>query len=127
MKITDSPGAMLVMPLSATAAAKALELSSIFQPVMSTGAGADVRHLEPVGAIRAVAAAPRRHLGDDRRWRDDRSAILPGEPVSCAIAGEERAVDADDAQGRDGRQRQRRAAEAGRVVEREAGRSTRRS
>src|SRR5262245_47590517 len=35
MKTTDSPGAMLVMPLSATAAAKEPELSSIFQPVMS--------------------------------------------------------------------------------------------
>ena len=37
MKITDSPGAMLVMPFSGTAAAGDSELSSIFQPVMSTG------------------------------------------------------------------------------------------
>ena len=37
MKITDSPGAMLVMPLKGTAAAKDSELSSTFQPVMSTG------------------------------------------------------------------------------------------
>ena len=35
-KITDSPAAMLVMPFSATAEANASELSSIFQPVMST-------------------------------------------------------------------------------------------
>src|SRR5579871_2992334 len=36
MKMTDSPGAMLVMPFRATAEAKELELSSIFQPVMFT-------------------------------------------------------------------------------------------
>ena len=35
MKMTDSPAAMLVMPLSDTALPKELELSSIFQPVMS--------------------------------------------------------------------------------------------
>ena len=35
-KITDSPGAMLVIPLRATDAAKEPELSSIFQPVIST-------------------------------------------------------------------------------------------
>ena len=35
MKITDSPGAILVMPFSATEAANEPELSSIFQPVMS--------------------------------------------------------------------------------------------
>src|SRR5262245_17119282 len=34
MKITDSPGAMLAMPLSGTAEPNELELSSIFQPVM---------------------------------------------------------------------------------------------
>ena len=37
MKITDSPGAMLVTPLSVTAVANASELSSTFQPVMLTG------------------------------------------------------------------------------------------
>ena len=36
MKITDSPGAMPAMPLSATAVANAFELSSILQPVMFT-------------------------------------------------------------------------------------------
>ena len=36
MKITDSPGAMLVMPFRATAVAKEFELSSIFQPAMFT-------------------------------------------------------------------------------------------
>ena len=35
MKITDSPAAMLVMPLSATAVAKVGPLSSTFQPVRS--------------------------------------------------------------------------------------------
>lgn len=34
MKITDSPGAILVMPFSATAEPNAFELSSTFQPVM---------------------------------------------------------------------------------------------
>src|SRR5262245_47368564 len=38
-KITDSPGAMLVMPFRATAAANEFELSSIFQPAIFTGAG----------------------------------------------------------------------------------------
>ena len=38
MKITDSPGAMLVMPFNATAEPKELELSSIFQPVMFAAA-----------------------------------------------------------------------------------------
>ena len=37
MNITDSPGAMLVIPLSATAPAGDCELSSIFQLVMSIG------------------------------------------------------------------------------------------
>ncbi len=37
MKITDSPGAMLSMPLRASAAAGDSELSSTFQPVMVTG------------------------------------------------------------------------------------------
>ena len=36
MKITDWPGWMVVTPLSATARADELELSSIFQPVMFT-------------------------------------------------------------------------------------------
>ena len=36
MKMTDSPGAMLVTPVRAMALAKALELSSTFQPVIST-------------------------------------------------------------------------------------------
>ena len=36
MKITDSPAAMVVIPLKATDVAKAFESSSIFQPVMST-------------------------------------------------------------------------------------------
>src|SRR5262249_15242442 len=38
MKITDSPGAMLAMPVNATAEPKDLESSSIFHPVMSTAA-----------------------------------------------------------------------------------------
>ena len=37
MKTTDSPGAMLEMPLRGTAATGDSELSSTFQPVMSTG------------------------------------------------------------------------------------------
>ena len=37
MKITDSPAAIDVMPVSATADAKVPESSSIFQPVTSTG------------------------------------------------------------------------------------------
>src|SRR5262245_3488492 len=36
MKMTDSPGAMLVIPFKDTAAAKEFELSSIFQPVIFT-------------------------------------------------------------------------------------------
>ena len=36
MKMTDSPGAMSVTPVSATAVPKALELSSILQPAMFT-------------------------------------------------------------------------------------------
>src|SRR4051812_25847026 len=39
MKMTDSPGAMEVMPLRATAAPNELELSSIFQPAMLTAVG----------------------------------------------------------------------------------------
>ena len=35
MKITDSPAAILLMPLKATAASKLSELSSNFQPLMS--------------------------------------------------------------------------------------------
>ncbi len=35
-KMTDSPGAMLVMPVSESAAAGDSELSSIFHPLMST-------------------------------------------------------------------------------------------
>jgi hypothetical protein len=35
-KITDSPGAMLEMPVNAAATAKELELSSNFQPLMLT-------------------------------------------------------------------------------------------
>ncbi len=35
-KITDCPGAILVTPLRDTELAEELELSSIFQPVMST-------------------------------------------------------------------------------------------
>src|SRR5215475_1779813 len=38
MKITDSPGAMLVIPLSATDDPKELELSSMRQPVMFAAA-----------------------------------------------------------------------------------------
>src|SRR5215471_20234531 len=38
MKITDSPGAMLVMPFSATDDPKEFELSSIFQPLMTWAA-----------------------------------------------------------------------------------------
>jgi hypothetical protein len=37
MKITDSPGAISVMPFSAIADAKVFESSSTFQPVMLTG------------------------------------------------------------------------------------------
>jgi len=38
IKITDSPGAMLVMPFKATAEPKEFELSSIFQPLMFAAA-----------------------------------------------------------------------------------------
>jgi hypothetical protein len=37
-KITDSPAAMLVMPVNAAAAPKEFELSSTFQPLMLTAA-----------------------------------------------------------------------------------------
>src|SRR5262245_48894636 len=38
MKITESPGAMLVTPFNPTARPKTLQLSSIFQPEISTTA-----------------------------------------------------------------------------------------
>ena len=37
-KITDSPGAMLVIPVNGNDAVKEFELSSTFQPVISRGA-----------------------------------------------------------------------------------------
>ena len=80
MKITDSPAAMLVMPFSGTAAANDSELSSIFQPVMSTARAAVLVTSNQSARDGAVAAGPGRHLGDEQladRYR-------PGEPISFA-------------------------------------------
>ena len=61
-KITDSPGAMLVMPFSATAAAGDCELSSTFQPLMSM-AKVKLEQLSEHGALLDRYGASVRVLG----------------------------------------------------------------
>ena len=111
MKITDSPGAMLAIPLNETAAANDSELSSTFHPVRATGAPADVGHLEPVRAHRAVAAGPRRHFGNDQLAR--RPCRSRRTDLGRVARRNEGATNTDGAQRRD-----RRVVEAGTVVER---------
>ena len=66
MKITDSPGAMLVMPFKATAEPKALELSSIFHPVMFAAlAPVLVTSNQSAATGAAARCRPGCHFGDD--------------------------------------------------------------
>ena len=82
MKITDSPGAMLVMPFKGTAATGDSELSSTFQPVMSTGAA-------PV-LVTSNQSAPTGLLPLDHGATSvmislpSGPPLFPGEPISFA-------------------------------------------
>ena len=83
MKITDSPGAMLVMPFSVTAAAGDSELSSTFQPVMSTALAPVLvtsNQSAPTGLLpldHGATSVTRRSAGAGGL------AIRPGEPTSA--------------------------------------------
>src|SRR5262245_34947465 len=76
-KITDSPGAMLVIPLIGTEAAKDCVLSSTFQPVMSTGVG-------PMLESSNQSAATMGLLPLDQGATSEMTTLLPipGEPIS---------------------------------------------
>ena len=76
MNTTDSPAAMLVMPFSATAAAGEPELSSIFQPVISTANGEEFvtsNQSKPIGLSPLDQGAT-----SEMKMRP----IVPGEPIS---------------------------------------------
>ena len=77
-KITDSPGAIVVMPFSATAAAAEPELSSIFQPVMSIA--------KPVVLVTSNQSAATGLLPLDQGATSETNSLpaVPGEPISAA-------------------------------------------
>ena len=110
MKITDSPGAMVVTPFSGTAAANDSELSSIFQPVMSTAA--------PPMLVTSNQSAPTGLLPLDHGATSEMINLptgptVPGEPISLAsFAAANAPLIADRAQLRD-----RGVVQPGRVVE----------
>src|SRR5262245_47466004 len=81
MKITASPGAMLVTPFKGTAAANDSELSSILQPVMSTAA--------PPTLVTSNQSAPTGLLPLDHGATSEtislpRGPTVPGDPISLA-------------------------------------------
>src|SRR5262245_14871593 len=78
MKMTDSPGAMLVMPLRGTAAANDCELSSIFQPEIFTA--------KAVGFVTSSQSAPTGLLPLDHGATSEMNNLptVPGEPISLA-------------------------------------------
>src|SRR5262245_35731404 len=78
MKMTDSPGAMLVMPLSAAAAANDCELSSIFQPEIFTA--------NAVVFVTSNQSAPTGLLPLDHGATSEMNNLptVPGEPISFA-------------------------------------------
>src|ERR1700750_1297303 len=77
-KMTDSPGAMLVIPLKATVAANESELSSILQPVMSTA--------KAVVFVTSNQSAPTGLLPLDQGATSEMNRLptLPGDPISFA-------------------------------------------
>src|SRR5262249_38284936 len=76
MKITDSPGAMLLMPLIPTEFANEFELSSIFQPVTLMGLA--------VVLVTSNQSAPTGLLPLDQGATSEMNSLpkLPGEPIS---------------------------------------------
>src|SRR5262245_42570910 len=77
LKVTDSPAPILLMPLNATAAANELELSSIFQPVMSM-AEAEV-------LVTSNQSAPTGLSPLDQGATSEINSLptVPGEPISA--------------------------------------------
>ena len=96
MKITDSPGAMLVMPFSGTAPAGDSELSSIFQPVMTA---ADAPMFVTSNQSAPTGLLPLDHGATSEMINGVRAGDAAGRADLVRIVGRgERAVDADDAQ-----------------------------
>src|SRR5262249_57194263 len=79
MKITDSPGAILLTPAKGTAAAKLCELSSIFQPRTSTGVAPTFdssNQSAPTGLLPLDHGATSEMIN---------SLPMPGDPISFVL------------------------------------------
>src|SRR5262245_37007093 len=79
MTTTDSPALMLVIPARATAAAGDPELSSIFQPVMSTA------NAVPFVTSNQSAATGLFPLDHGATSEMNTRPVVPGEPISTAL------------------------------------------